>query len=309
MKIDKVTRAQLDDMIEHWEKFAKCFFWSPPGRAIARRAEEMRHYRDIDFMVDGQWVNYRVEVSCSCKNYYCTRTLTVNDEKKAQGLRYLKKLQKHGEFVWPPFLMDGMLTAKRHLLTDRVVYCQRVPLLSRADLSRADLSGANLSEANLYGADLPRADLSEANLSKSSLSGANLSGADLSEANLPGADLYETCLDPNATMEKPTPAEISNAGLTDDGIHIYGYRTAESRFRGNTTYTPGLHKAPYFSVDRNTFCHPGIYFASREWLRNNNYEGKIVRCRARIDETVHAGNKWRAKRIWVLNEGIDKWEN
>jgi hypothetical protein len=98
-KIEGITETQLEDMIEHWEKFASCYFWSPPGRATARRSEERRHYRDIDFRVDGKPVKYEVDVSCSCKNYYCTRTLTVEGDKKAQGLRYLKKLQKHGEFV------------------------------------------------------------------------------------------------------------------------------------------------------------------------------------------------------------------
>jgi hypothetical protein len=182
-------------------------------------------------------------------------------------------------------------------------------------LKRADLCGAHLYGADLRGADLRGADLRGANLYGANLRGADLNRADLSKTNLKRADLREadlseTCLSPTATLETPTLTEISEAGLTNDGEYVYGYRTLESQHCGNTTYTPGEHKAPYFSVDRNTPCHPGIYFATRDWLFTHDYSlVSLVIVRARINETVHAGDKWRARRIWVLNERIGKWEN
>lgn len=93
-----IDRSELDEMIEHWERFAKCYFWSPPSSASGRRSEERRHYRNIDFLANEIVVSYSVEVSCSCRNYYCNRTLIVGGEVKKQGLRYLKKLANQGVF-------------------------------------------------------------------------------------------------------------------------------------------------------------------------------------------------------------------
>lgn len=99
MRIEGINQNQLDDMIAHWEKFASCYFWSSPGSASGRRSEEKRHARDVSFVVDGMAVRYEVEVTCSCRNYYCARTLTVDGDVKKQGLRYLRKLDKFGVFV------------------------------------------------------------------------------------------------------------------------------------------------------------------------------------------------------------------
>lgn len=99
MKIKGIDSNKLDDMIAHWEKFASCYFWSSPGSASGHRSEEARHYRQVEFEVDGQPVEYKVEVTCSCRNYYCDRDLYVNGVRKAQGLRYLRKLEKNGVFV------------------------------------------------------------------------------------------------------------------------------------------------------------------------------------------------------------------
>lgn len=99
MKIKGIDSKQLDDMIAHWERFKSCYFWSSPGKASSRRAEEERHARHIVFEVDGETVSYDVQVRCSCRNYYCDRDLYVNGVRKAQGLRYLRKLEKNGVFV------------------------------------------------------------------------------------------------------------------------------------------------------------------------------------------------------------------
>ena len=184
--------------------------------------------------------------------------------------------------------------------------------LTGADLSGADLRGANLYRADLFGADLSganlcRADLRGANLRWANLAGATLFGANLHWANLAGAglsgaDLSDTCLDPNAPVPAITDAEITAAGLETRDDRIYGYRTLRSLYCGDTEYTPGEHVASVFSVDRHTECHPGIYFASREWLVEKHPQESLVRCYALRTETVHAGGKWRAKRIWVTEE-------
>jgi uncharacterized protein YjbI with pentapeptide repeats len=157
-----------------------------------------------------------------------------------------------------------------------------------------DLRGAYLSGANLRGADL----------SKASLSKAYLSGAYLSGANLRGANLSGTCLDPVAPVPSITDEEILCAGFEIRGDEIWGWRTRVSQHCGTTVYTPGEHVAPVFSVD-TTPCHPGIYIASLAWLRGQYCaltDADFVRCRCLRSELVHAGDKWRAKRIWVVEE-------
>ena len=177
-------------------------------------------------------------------------------------------------------------------------------------LSGADLSKANLSGANLYGANLSGANLSEANLSEANLRGANLSEADLSKAdlsganlygaNLSGADLSNTCLDPNALVPSISDEVLITSGFTIDGDKIFGFRTLKSQYYGEHVYTSGEHISNAFSVDINTDCHPGIYLAGMEYMKAN-YKGKEgVKCYCFRNEMVHAGDKFRAKRIWVV---------
>jgi hypothetical protein len=159
----------------------------------------------------------------------------------------------------------------------------------KVDLRGVDLAGATLSGANLSDATLSGADLSRANLSRATLSGANLAG---------------TCVDPLAIPPAISDEEIAGAGLEVDGDHIVGWRTEASLRHPHTgcEYTPGEHVADLLSVDPSCECHHGIYFAALSWLRANYPHVPLVRCRALRAETVHAGDKWRARRIWVKNE-------
>jgi hypothetical protein len=185
--------------------------------------------------------------------------------------------------------------------------------LGEADLRNADLRGADLRGADLRGADLRNANLGGANLGGADLGGADLRGADLRNANLRnanlrnadlgGADLTRTNLAPDAPIPVITDPDIAAAGLIVDGDYIVGYRTAESKHCGATKYEHGTcHIAPYFSTCTETPCHPGIYFASLEWLGVEYGNTPVVVCRALRSETVHAGDKWRAKRLWIANE-------
>jgi hypothetical protein len=124
---------------------------------------------------------------------------------------------------------------------------------------------------------------------------ANMIGADLRGANLTG-----TCLDPANTPPTLTDEEITTAGLIVDGDLVRGWRTNVSQVCGNTSYEPGSHHvAPWFSTDSETPCHPGIYLASKGWLASNHEGASIVPCHCLRSELVHAGDKFRAKQIWI----------
>ena len=186
--------------------------------------------------------------------------------------------------------------------------------LSRADLRRADLSGADLSDADLRGADLRRADLSGADLSDADLSGADLSdadlrgadlsGADIRRANLRGADLSganlsDTCLSPRLTLLARLFAKECPTLRTGGRVV---YRTAVSQFVGSTNYQPGrTYTAPVLSWSVETECHPGIYAASLQWMRQEFPYNTLVRCYVRDGEwTITAKGAIRCSRIRVL---------
>jgi len=134
--------------------------------------------------------------------------------------------------------------------------------LSGANLSGANLSGANLSEADLSGADLSGANLSRANLSGADLSGAYLSGANLSGADLSGANLWGTCLMRMMTAYEWCLQNTCPMRSLAFRTLALGSRTISSPVMGGAGYQVGrLYEAPFFSHDRATDCHPGLYVA------------------------------------------------
>lgn len=133
------------------------------------------------------------------------------------------------------------------------------------------------------------------------LSGANLHGANLYKANLSGADLRETCLDPDAPM-LPLPDDFPF--MPDSDGFFVAYRTKTSRYVGNTIYEADKeYTAPYFSVDTNTECHPGLYFTTLDRLDTTEYAGfpRIV-VRVHITDVVCAGDKFRCKKFFVVQD-------
>ncbi len=148
---------------------------------------------------------------------------------------------------------------------------------------RADLSGANLSGADLSGANL---------------SGANLYRADLSGANLSGADLTETSLDPNNTTRARAIARTLRAGARGG---IIAYRTVESKNVGSTQYEPGrTYTAPALSWSAETACHPGLYFATLDYLTREYGDRRFVRVYVRAGDWVPCAKGGRAARFRVL---------
>jgi hypothetical protein len=187
----------------------------------------------------------------------------------------------------------------------------KIETLQYADLRHAYLRGANLQGNYLRGADLrhanlQRADLRGADLRHANLQDADLRGANLQDADLQGADLLNTILDPAAPMPAIPDAAICEAGLTIDGDIVRGWRTAKSIHCGTQSYTAQAepYVAPYFSVDQLTPCHPGIYLASLDWLREEYPDVEIVPCHCLRSELVHAGDKWRCKRLWIDVETV-----
>ena len=210
--------------------------------------------------------------------------------------------------------LSDPVTGKRADLSDAILIGSNLSdailsdaILSGSNLSDADLSGANLSlanlrDANLSGANLSGSNLSDADLSDADLSGANLSLANLGDANLSGANLRDTCLAPNAPIPAIPDSEILASGLEIRGDQIWGYRTAKSQYVGCTRYEPreAPYVAPYLSTDAGTECHPGIYLAGPDYMRSEYPDAEFVRCYCLRSELVHAGDKWRCKRLWVV---------
>ena len=173
--------------------------------------------------------------------------------------------------------------------------------LRNTNFRSADLSNADLSHADLRNADLRNAYLRGAYLRGANLRCANLSESDLRDADLRDADLTNTCLDPAAPLPPISIAVLLATGLTPAGNLVYGWRTATSQHCGETTYKPGeRYDARWFSIDVHSPCHPGIYLASKEWLRTEYPGVELVEIMCRHDELLRAGSKWRAKRIWIL---------
>ena len=110
-------------------------------------------------------------------------------------------------------------------------------------------------------------------------------------------------MDPAAPVPELTDEEIHEAGLDARGEYVWGWRTAQSQHYNKTHYElGGCYEASWFSIGPGRGgCHPGIYLAGKAWLKAC-YGGPLVRCYCRRGELVHDGDKWRAKRLWIVEE-------
>lgn len=118
---------------------------------------------------------------------------------------------------------------------------------------------------------------------------ANLARANLAGANLAGANLANTCLDPNNVID-PEPViqwcANNNIPVDEDGYFV-AWRTKKSRYIGSTVYEVGqTYTAPWFSTDANTDCHPGLYFATREYLEKSERGCDTVAVRVNVNDAV-----------------------
>ena len=158
-----------------------------------------------------------------------------------------------------------------------------------ADLILADLTHANLTRADLTHTNLYRANLYLANLYLANLTRADLTDANLTGANLTLADLTGTCLDPANVLD----ADAARDALEKRGIRVnahgtyIAYRTFQSVYIGDNVYQLGhTYKAPWFSTNGDTECHPGLYLGALDAIRTE-YTGKtLVKVVANIKDTL-----------------------
>lgn len=98
LKVAGITKSELNDVLAHFERFSSTYFWTPPAYASTRRREEKRNSQRWEFQVNGEDVEASVEIRCSCKNYYATRTIKVDGSPRRMMVPYLKKLIAQGQF-------------------------------------------------------------------------------------------------------------------------------------------------------------------------------------------------------------------
>lgn len=191
--------------------------------------------------------------------------------------------------------------------------------LNKAKLDSADLTGAYLVDASLRGAslsgaklnhaELSVADLTGANLSSAYLRGANLSGASLGRSNLANADL--TGADLTGTALSPLLHELQREFVKlCPVVNRHGgrllWRTYTSPHMGTgKLYHRGTYVAPWFSMDADTNCHPGIYASPLEWM-TTMYNGstRIVLVYVRDGDWVITHKAIRCKRLRVIGAPI-----
>lgn len=86
---------KINEVIKTSEKYKGCYFWTVSLSASQRRAKEFEKEEMFEF---GRKI-YRIQqnLSISCKNYYYTQFITVDDEKK--DIRVLKSVLKKIELL------------------------------------------------------------------------------------------------------------------------------------------------------------------------------------------------------------------
>jgi hypothetical protein len=199
--------------------------------------------------------------------------------------------------------------------------------LSHCDFSNAKMTGANMSscdvsnskflkteciimsfsKSNLESCDFENASadcmsMEEANLKSVSFLNASISGSILTLTNLDGVNFKNTaigatCLDPKGEFDPPTDEEILAAGLSVDGEYIVGWAIGNDK-----EYIPGnLIISQIFSFCNKTEKHPGLYLNKLNYFLTGDMSNSVlVQCRCLKSETVHIGNVWRTKKLWVL---------
>ena len=155
----------------------------------------------------------------------------------------------------------------------------------------ADLSGANLRLANLRRANLRRAALSGANLSGANLSGANLSDADLRRADLRRADLSGANLsdaDLSGAKNLLNPIKWMSENFEHDDLGFIVYKTFDAYQTPPTSWK--LETCSFIEENVNPLptnsCGCGINFATIKWIKSDQSDPKIWRCRIRWMDCV-----------------------
>jgi len=91
MTIEGITKKELQECIDHFEKMGKTYFWNTPSNAAGRRWEEKRNSQTWEYTIDGKKVVADVDVDCTCSNYITHRSVVVDGVSKKMMVPFLKK--------------------------------------------------------------------------------------------------------------------------------------------------------------------------------------------------------------------------
>ena len=97
----KKAKSSLESILNTMAKYKNCYFWKNTGNASYRRSQEFTEKYNFDIFGDNLEVT--LDLSISCRNFYFTKDIYVNDKKstatKLKG--YIKKidaiLEKRGK--------------------------------------------------------------------------------------------------------------------------------------------------------------------------------------------------------------------
>ena len=82
----------IDRVLARHDHYKASYFWTPPGNAAGRRAEEQRNSESFEFDFAGDHYEIDQQVSCSTRNVYYSLTVKRNGVKK--DVRALKALRR-----------------------------------------------------------------------------------------------------------------------------------------------------------------------------------------------------------------------
>jgi len=78
------TKQAIETYLYLTNHFRNSYFWSPPSNAAGRRSYEEKY--SFSYSCDGIDIDFNV--SCSCRNIYVSRNVSVNGKKtNATGLK------------------------------------------------------------------------------------------------------------------------------------------------------------------------------------------------------------------------------
>ena len=90
--------------------------------------------------------------------------------------------------------------------------------------------------------------------------------------------------------------------MDSDDEHFFAYRTERSMHIDERLYKVGVeYAAPVFSV-ADTSCHPGLYFATLEYIKETYAYINVVKVRIALKDAFRAGYKYRCRRFTVIAE-------
>lgn len=86
----KLTKNQINSIIELHASMKNAYFWNPPANASGRRKYENRHSMKIEGVYNNNEISLECKTECSCRNIYYKGYFYINGERCT--VRKIKKL-------------------------------------------------------------------------------------------------------------------------------------------------------------------------------------------------------------------------